>query len=44
MLKLWDAIDGASKAGKGAFLIYQEVEPGDPRDPRLLHRRTSARS
>ena len=24
MLKLWDAIDGASKAGKGAFLIYQE--------------------
>jgi ribonuclease E len=24
MLKLWDAIEGASKAGKGAFLIYQE--------------------
>ncbi|MBL8326456.1 MAG: Rne/Rng family ribonuclease [Rubrivivax sp.] len=24
MLKLWDAIDSASKAGKGAFLIYQE--------------------
>ena len=24
MLKLWDAIDGASNAGKGAFLIYQE--------------------
>ncbi|MBT9487475.1 MAG: ribonuclease E/G, partial [Rubrivivax sp.] len=24
MLKLWDAIDGASKGGKGAFLIYQE--------------------
>jgi ribonuclease E len=24
MLKLWDAIDGASKAGKGAYLIYQE--------------------
>jgi ribonuclease E len=24
MLKLWDAIDGASKVGKGAFLIYQE--------------------
>jgi ribonuclease E len=24
MLKLWSAIDGASKAGKGAFLIYQE--------------------
>ncbi len=24
MLKLWAAIDGASKAGKGAFLIYQE--------------------
>jgi ribonuclease E len=24
MLKLWDAIDTASKAGKGAFLIYQE--------------------
>ena len=24
MLKLWDAIDGASKQGKGAFLIYQE--------------------
>jgi len=24
MLKLWIAIDGASKAGKGAFLIYQE--------------------
>ena len=24
MLKLWDAIDGAAKAGKGAFLIYQE--------------------
>jgi len=24
MLKLWTAIDGASKAGKGAFLIYQE--------------------
>jgi ribonuclease E len=24
MLKLWDAIDGASKSGKGAFLIYQE--------------------
>ena len=39
MLKLWTAIDGASKAGKGAFLIYQEVEPRDPRDPRLLHRR-----
>jgi ribonuclease E len=24
MLKLWEAIEGASKAGKGAFLIYQE--------------------
>ncbi|MFC7408412.1 Rne/Rng family ribonuclease [Hydrogenophaga atypica] len=24
LLKLWTAIDGASKAGKGAFLIYQE--------------------
>ncbi|MEY4416302.1 MAG: ribonuclease, partial [Pseudomonadota bacterium] len=24
LLKLWDAIDGASKSGKGAFLIYQE--------------------
>jgi ribonuclease E len=24
MLKLWEAIDGAAKAGKGAFLIYQE--------------------
>ena len=24
MLKLWEAIDGASKVGKGAFLIYQE--------------------
>jgi ribonuclease E len=24
MLKLWGAIDGAAKAGKGAFLIYQE--------------------
>src|SRR5204863_444708 len=24
MLKLWNAIDGASKGGKGAFLIYQE--------------------
>ncbi|MCA6216805.1 Rne/Rng family ribonuclease [Ideonella sp. B7] len=24
MLKLWDAIDSASKVGKGAFLIYQE--------------------
>ena len=24
MLKLWNAIDGAAKAGKGAFLIYQE--------------------
>ena len=24
MLKLWSAIDGASKTGKGAFLIYQE--------------------
>ena len=24
MLKLWDAIDGAAQAGKGAFLIYQE--------------------
>jgi ribonuclease E len=24
MLKLWSAIDGASGAGKGAFLIYQE--------------------
>lgn len=24
LLKLWDAIDGASKGGKGAFLIYQE--------------------
>ncbi|MBI5259478.1 MAG: Rne/Rng family ribonuclease [Burkholderiales bacterium] len=24
MLKLWTAIDAASKAGKGAFLIYQE--------------------
>lgn len=24
LLKLWDAIDGAAQAGKGAFLIYQE--------------------
>ncbi len=24
LLKLWDAIDGAAKGGKGAFLIYQE--------------------
>ncbi len=24
LLKLWSAIDGAAKAGKGAFLIYQE--------------------
>jgi ribonuclease E len=24
LLKLWEAIDGAAKAGKGAFLIYQE--------------------
>jgi ribonuclease E len=24
LLKLWGAIDGAAKAGKGAFLIYQE--------------------
>ena len=24
LLKLWTAIDGASKSGKGAFLIYQE--------------------
>ncbi|GAA6141769.1 Rne/Rng family ribonuclease [Hydrogenophaga sp. 5NK40-0174] len=24
LLKLWDAIDGAATAGKGAFLIYQE--------------------
>ncbi|MFW9620950.1 MAG: Rne/Rng family ribonuclease [Macromonas sp.] len=24
LLKLWTAIEGASKAGKGAFLIYQE--------------------
>jgi len=24
LLKLWSAIDGASQAGKGAFLIYQE--------------------
>src|SRR3954462_9302570 len=24
MLKLWTAIEGASKSGKGAFLIYQE--------------------
>ena len=24
LLKLWSAIDGASKGGKGAFLIYQE--------------------
>ncbi|MFY7901730.1 MAG: Rne/Rng family ribonuclease, partial [Rubrivivax sp.] len=24
MLKLWEAIDSAGKAGKGAFLIYQE--------------------
>ena len=24
LLKLWNAIDGASRAGKGAFLIYQE--------------------
>ena len=24
LLKLWNAIDGAGKAGKGAFLIYQE--------------------
>jgi Ribonuclease G/E len=38
LLKLWDAIDGAAKAGKGAFLIYQESQPGDPRHPRLLHR------
>src|SRR5947199_8719747 len=27
MLKLWTAIDGASQAGKGAFLIYQEPSP-----------------
>ena len=39
MLKLWTAIDGAAKAGKGAFLIYQESVARDPRDPRLLHRR-----
>ena len=38
MLKLWTAIDGAAKAGKGAFLIYQESSPGDSRHPRLLHR------
>src|SRR5689334_22437493 len=25
LLKLWTAIDGAAKAGKGAFLIYQEI-------------------
>jgi len=24
LLKLWNAVDGASKGGKGAFLIYQE--------------------
>ncbi len=24
LLKLWDAIDGAGKGGKGAYLIYQE--------------------
>ncbi len=24
LLKLWDAIDGAARGGKGAFLIYQE--------------------
>jgi ribonuclease E len=24
LLKLWNAIDGAAKGGKGAFLIYQE--------------------
>ena len=24
LLKLWEAIDGAAKGGKGAFLIYQE--------------------
>lgn len=24
LLKLWNAIDGAAKAGRGAFLIYQE--------------------
>jgi ribonuclease E len=24
LLKLWEAIEGAAKAGKGAFLIYQE--------------------
>lgn len=24
LLKLWDAVDGAAKGGKGAFLIYQE--------------------
>ncbi|PRD66492.1 Rne/Rng family ribonuclease [Malikia granosa] len=24
LLKLWNAIDGAAKSGKGAFLIYQE--------------------
>ena len=24
LLKLWDAIDGAAKGGKGAYLIYQE--------------------
>ena len=24
LLKLWDAIDGAAKSGKGAYLIYQE--------------------
>ena len=24
LLKLWNAIDGAARAGKGAFLIYQE--------------------
>ena len=28
LLKLWSAIDGAAKGGKGAFLIYQESSLG----------------
>ncbi len=39
MLTLWKAIDGASTAGKGAFLIYQESSLVIRADPRLLHGR-----
>ena len=39
MLKLWTAIDGAAKARQGRVPDLPGIVAGDPRDPRLLHRR-----